>query len=652
MLSHDDRVWCILAPTRKEQGACLGRQSAASLIPPVRQRSALKVRGDRPGGRAERTGGRGRQSRTRSVGGQGEGANERLGGAGGGRGDQVKVAACGAVPSLLSYLWPPRSRPSLSRTTTGRPPGRRSHLPDTRHHAPHFLPGRGRKAQLPQFVLGYHQRQCVRCHRVPPGMVPCQPCPPGPLLIAHQNHPGGAKIILKYAGKDATSAYEPIHPPDALDKNLPPEKHLGVLDSAAASAVKEAAQNRPKTKDELRVEAAHASKLPLSRMLSLRDIEAVARQVLSYKALAYYASAADDELTYQENARAFSRFFFHPRVMRPVSQVDPSTTILGYSSSIPVFVSGAALARLGHPLGEANITRGCGRTGTIQMVSSNASLSYAQIADARVHPTQPLFFQLYKHRNDKIAEQRVREAVELGYNAIFLTVDAVVAGNRERDIRAPFELEEQEREADKPEEHTGGGQAAADLPAKQKKDEDAKDVNLLGTAGALIANDDLDMTWERTIPWLRSVTKLPIVIKGIQSVEDAVLAAEAGVDGILISNHGGRQLEYALPGIEVLYRIRKQRPDIFHRLEVYIDGGARRGTDVLKALCLGAKAVGMGRPFLYAQSAYGEDGVVRTVEILKREIETAMRLLGVQNVSQLVPEMVENVNWQPLVSKL
>ncbi|KAL7285641.1 hypothetical protein ACG7TL_000746 [Trametes sanguinea] len=443
------------------------------------------------------------------------------------------------------------------------------------------------------------------------------------------DHPGGAKIILKYAGKDATSAYEPIHPPDALDKHLPREKHLGVLDSASATAVKDAAQNRPKTKDELRVEAAQATKPPLSRMLSLRDIEDVARQVLSYKALAYYASAADDELTHQENIRAFSRFFFHPRVMRPVSQCDPSTTILGYKSSIPVFVSGAALARLGHPLGEVNITRGCARTGIIQMVSSNASLSYAQIAEARVHPSQPLFFQLYKHRDDRIAEQRVREVVALGYNAIFLTVDAIVAGNRERDIRAPFELEEQEREADKADERKGGGKAAADIPAKQK---DGEGVNLLGTAGALIANDDLDMTWEKTIPWLRSVTKLPIVIKGIQSVQDAVLAAEAGVDGILISNHGGRQLEYALP--------------------VYIDGGVKRGTDVLKALCLGAKAVGMGRPFLYAQSAYGEDGVVRTVDILKREIVTGMRLLGVQTVNQLVPEMVENVNWQPLLSRL
>ena len=194
------------------------------------------------------------------------------------------------------------------------------------------------------------------------------------------------------------------------------------------------------------------------------------------------------------------------------------------------------------------------------MVSSNASLSFAQIAEARVSPEQPLFFQLYKDQDDRIAEERVREVISLGYNAIFLTVDAIVAGNRERDIRAPFELEEQEREADKAADSADKSKSSPDKPAKQEQDESGN-VNLLGTAGALIANDDMDMTWERTIPWLRSITKLPIVVKGVQCVEvsgfasfvicgdmsdapqDAVLAAEAGVDGILISNHGGRQLE-------------------------------------------------------------------------------------------------------------
>ncbi|KAH8109771.1 FMN-dependent dehydrogenase-domain-containing protein [Phellopilus nigrolimitatus] len=451
-------------------------------------------------------------------------------------------------------------------------------------------------------------------------------------------HPGGAKIILKYAGKDATAAYEPIHPPDALEKNLPPQKHLGTLDAGAAQAIEQANAEKKKTQDELRVEKAQKEKPPLSRVLNVREMEEVARKVLSYKAWAYYSSAADDEITLAENIRAFSRLFFHARVLRPISLCEPSTSILGFKSRIPIFVSGAALAKLGHPAGEANITRGCGREGIIQMVSSHASLSYAQIAEARVTADQPLFFQLYKLTGERALE-RVREVERLGYNAIFLTVDASVAGHRELDIHAPFVLADQEREAEL---HAGMG---AEPEQPQEPDVDEKGE---GTAGAMLNSVDRDMSWEKTIPWLRSITKLPIVIKGIQCVEDAILAAEAGVDGILISNHGGS----SLPSIDVLYRLRKQRPDVFSKIEVYMDGGVRRGTDVLKALCLGAKAVGMGRPFLYAQSAYGEAGVERLIRILETEIILGMRLLGARNVNELVPEMVEQVNWQPFVAKL
>ncbi|KAH8113974.1 FMN-dependent dehydrogenase-domain-containing protein [Phellopilus nigrolimitatus] len=432
-------------------------------------------------------------------------------------------------------------------------------------------------------------------------------------------HPGGAKVILKYAGKDATAAYEPIHAPDALEKNLPHQFHLGSLSAVAAQAIEHANAEKKKTLDELRVEKAQKERPPLSRVLNVQEMEEVARKMLSYKAWAYYSSAGDDAITHMENNRAFSRLFFHARVLRPISLCDPSTSILGFKSRIPVFVSGAALAKLGHPAGEANITRGCGRKGLIQMVSSNASLSYAQIAEARVATDQPLFFQLYKHTAERALE-RVREVERLGYNAIFLTVDAPVAGHRELDIHAPFVLADQEREAER---HAGKD---ADPEMPEEPDVDAKNE---GTAGALLSTADRDMSWEKTIPWLRSVTSLPIVIKGIQCVEDAVLAVEAGVDGILISNHGGRQLDL-------------QRPDVFSKIEVYMDGGVRRGTDVLKALCLGAKAVGMGR------TAYGEAGVERLIHILETEIVLGMRLLGARSVGELVPEMVEQVSWQPL----
>ncbi|KZV77493.1 hypothetical protein PENSPDRAFT_679048 [Peniophora sp. CONT] len=454
-------------------------------------------------------------------------------------------------------------------------------------------------------------------------------------------HPGGQKVVLQWAGKDATKVYESIHAPGTIEKTLSADKCLGEISSEAKQAIDVARSAQKKTVDEERVEKALKARPSIDRMLSLFDLENVARQVLSHKALSYYSSAADDEITYHENARAFARFFFHPRVMRAVSRCDPSTTILGYKSSIPVFVSGAALARLGHPEGELNITRGAYKTKIIQMISSNASFSSEQIADGRGSPDQPLFFQFYKHKDNKIAEKRIKDIEAQGYKAIFLTVDAIVAGNRERDNRAPFEIEDMERAAaentDTHLEHDSNAVAIAEGG---------------GHAGALLASDDVDMTWEKTIPWLRSITKLPIVLKGIQCVEDAVFAAEAGVDGIMISNHGGRQLEYALPPIEVLYKLRKQRPDVFTKMEVYIDGGLRRGTDILKALCLGAKAVGMGRPFLYAQSAYGEEGVVRAVRILERELLTGMRLMGAASIADLKPELVERVDWQPVVARL
>ncbi|KAF8845526.1 hypothetical protein BDN67DRAFT_961886 [Paxillus ammoniavirescens] len=443
------------------------------------------------------------------------------------------------------------------------------------------------------------------------------------------DHPGGPQVILDLAGQDATAAYVPIHPSDALEKNIPPEKHLGELDKASIRELSQAKNNKVKTKDELRVEEACQSRPPLSRIINVRDMEEIAKKLLPYKAMAYYASAADDSITHIENARAFSRFFFHPRVMRAVSGCDTSTTMLGHKTSIPIYISSAALARRGHPLGEINLTRGAYKTGIIQIVSTYASVAYGQIASARGSPEQPIFFQLYKLKNEGATARRIREVEALGYKAIVLTVDSLTPPNRELDTRAPHYLEHLERGPN---------------PQHNSEAEEGE-TKTLGTAGGLILCNDNDMTWERTIPWLRGVTKLPIV--------DAVLATEAGCEGIVLSNHGVRLVSSqtdSLPPVEVLYKLRKERPDVFAKTEVYIDGGIRRGTDVLKALCLGAKTVGLGRAFLYAQSAYGEAGVVHLVRMLQRDIKFGMESLGVRSVDQLLPEMVERVDWQPVVA--
>ncbi|KAJ3917614.1 FMN-dependent dehydrogenase-domain-containing protein [Lentinula edodes] len=445
-------------------------------------------------------------------------------------------------------------------------------------------------------------------------------------------HPGGPSIILKYAGRDATSAYEPIHPSDAIQQYLSSAQRLGPLNSTDIQDLEAQERKRERTEDEIKVEQAMKQRPPLNRLLNLADIEDVARKVLPHSALAFFSAGAEDELTLRENARAFDRFFFHGRVMRPVSKCDPSTKILGFHSSLPVFVSGASTAKLGHPLGrlwsgELNITRGCGTANIIQMVCTYASISRAEIAAAAL-PSQTLFFQLYKSTDLAVATNLVQEAEQLGFKAIFLTVDAIVITTRERDVRSPWVLEAQN----------------GNIQYYSEGDPDGA-TNLLGTSSLHVNRNnvlDADMSWQTTISWLRSITKLPIVLKGIQCVEDAVLAAEMGVEGILLSNHG--EINSSLPPLEVLHKIHKQRPDVFEKLE----GGIRRGTDVIKAICLGAKAVGLGRPFLYALSAYGEVGVSKMLSILEREIVTSMRLLGAASIDDLTPELIERVDWEPV----
>jgi len=286
-----------------------------------------------------------------------------------------------------------------------------------------------------------------------------------------------------------------------------------------------------------------------------------------------------------------------------------SSTFLGIPTTLPIFVCPAAMAGLGHPLGEVNITKGAGRTGIIQGISSNASCTVDEIAEARTEG-QPLVYQLYITKDRVASERIVRRVEELGFRAIMFTVDTPVLGKRELDRKSKSMA-------------SGTGEG--------------------NVAGSLAPYFDANIGW-KDIVWLRNITKLPIIIKGIQTVEDVEIAADYGVDGVLLSNHGGRQLDFAPAAIDVLYELRQKRPDLLEKMEVYVDGGVRRGTDVLKALCLGAKGVGLGRPFLYANGAYGEEGVVRVVQILEEEIAIGMRLLGAKTLGELRPEMVHAID--------
>ncbi|KAJ3477832.1 hypothetical protein NLI96_g10195 [Meripilus lineatus] len=429
-------------------------------------------------------------------------------------------------------------------------------------------------------------------------------------------HPGGSKIILKYAGKDATEAYEPIHPPDAITTNLPVEKHLGPVDaSTVVKVVKEV------TEEEKRRQALMDARPPLDNVINLHDFEVVARTVLPEKAWAYYSSASDDEITLRENRMAYQRVWFRPRILRNVDQVDWSTSILGVKSSLPVYISATALGKLGHPDGEICLTRAAAKHGVIQMIATLASCSFDDIIDAAA-PGQEFFLQLYVNRDREITRKYVQHAEQRGVKGLFITVDAPQLGRREKDMRMKFV----------------GDDAGAEV---QKGHEVKKDQ---GVARAISSFIDPTLSW-KDIPWFRKITRMPIILKGIATAEDAILAYESGVQGIVLSNHGGRQLDTSRSGIEVLVevvsalRLRGYFPS--PNFEIYVDGGVRRASDVLKAIALGAKAVGVGRPFLYAFCAYGQDGVERAIQIFREEFEMNMRLLGARTLDELVPEMVD-----------
>ena len=340
------------------------------------------------------------------------------------------------------------------------------------------------------------------------------------------------------------------------------------------------------------------TKPPLASLISTHDFENAASRTLTPKAWAFISSAATDLTTRRRNVSAFADISLRPRTLRDVSSIDLSASMLGRRMRMPLFCSPAAMASLVHPDAEKAIGTACKASGIAQCVSTSASYPLRDIVAAiDAHPVDtphdtPVFFQLYVDKNRDNTRRLIQGARSAGAQALFVTIDAAVPGKREADERVP---------ADVPITSPLSGTAATN---------DAKGSSIGRTMGAFI---DPSLCWA-DIPWLRSVAPgMPIVLKGIQTSEDAVLAMEAGVDGIVVPNHGGRSLDTAPATILILLELRKNCPEIFDRMDVCVDGGIRRGTDIFKALCLGAKAVGIGRGPLFAVN-YGYEGVLKYIE--------------------------------------
>jgi isopentenyl diphosphate isomerase/L-lactate dehydrogenase-like FMN-dependent dehydrogenase len=343
---------------------------------------------------------------------------------------------------------------------------------------------------------------------------------------------------------------------------------------------------------------------------NLLDFEALARERMPQAAFDYVAGGADDEVTLRENRAAFERITFRPRVLRDVSRVEPGTTVLGEPTSFPVLLAPTAFQRLVHPEGEIAAARAAARAGVIFVASTLSSASLEEIAAAG----GPRWFQLYCGRDQEITRNLVERAAAHGYGAICLTVDVPRVGRRERDVR--------NRTALPPEALPANFRTLLPPTAEQR-----------GSAIERLVNEYLvrSLTWD-DVKWVREITDRPLLLKGILTAEDARLAVEHGVQGIVVSNHGGRQLDGAPATVTVLPEIVQA---VQGRAEVLLDGGVRRGTDVVKALALGARAVLIGRPYLWGLAVDGEAGVARVLALLRAEVELALALLGCPSVGDV-----------------
>jgi 4-hydroxymandelate oxidase len=356
--------------------------------------------------------------------------------------------------------------------------------------------------------------------------------------------------------------------------------------------------------------------------VNLADLRAAARRRLDPAHDDFFAGGAGDERTVRDNEAAFDSYRLLPRVLRGVGTRDLRTTLLGETMSMPVLISPTAFHRLAHPDGEAGCARATAAAGTIMVVSMAATTTVEAIAAAATTATpqppttsgpdrQPkLWFQLYPQPDLTFTESLIRRAEAAGCSALVVTVDSPVFGRRERDLRHGF----------------------LDLPDGLRC-ENMRDPET-GEIRPIMMDAGLD--WRR-IEWLRRTTGLPIVVKGILHPADAVLAVEHGVDAVLVSNHGGRQLDGVPASLDALPAVVDA---VAGRLPVLLDGGVRRGTDVLTALALGAVAVGVGRPVLWGLAAGGETGVRQVLELLRADLDRAMALAGVARPAELTPDLI------------
>jgi 4-hydroxymandelate oxidase len=369
----------------------------------------------------------------------------------------------------------------------------------------------------------------------------------------------------------------------------------------------------------------------------IADFEPVARANLSQMAYDYFSSGAEDEVTLRDNMAAFDRIRLRPRMLRGVSERDLSVTVLGQKLATPIGISPMAFMKLAHPDGESAVARAAASRGMVMTLSTMSTTSMEDVIAAHAeytasgaaqeggayrdqHPS-PMWFQLYVYRDREITRGLVERAEAAGYRALVVTVDTPFLGKRLKDVRNRFALPE------------GLTLANLNRPDSARVGQVVQDS---GLAAYIVSRYDSGLTWE-SVEWLRSITKLPVIVKGVLRGDDAALAVQHGASGIIVSNHGGRQLDSAVATIDALAEVVEGANG---GAEVMIDGGVRRGTDVLKALALGAKLVLVGRPVMWGLAVGGERSVKQVLDLLRDELDLAMALSGVKNIAEITMDLL------------
>jgi 4-hydroxymandelate oxidase len=349
--------------------------------------------------------------------------------------------------------------------------------------------------------------------------------------------------------------------------------------------------------------------MDVERSLNIGEVRALAQERLPVEVYEYVAGGAADEVTAAENVAAFTRYRLRPRVLVDVSSIDLGSALLEAPVSMPVGLAPCGWQRFLHPEGEIATARAAGRAGVPLCVSTVATATLEDVADAyRGAGGSVAWFQLYVNQNRHLVEHMLARAATAGYQAVVVTVDLPVGGLREHELRHELEL--------------GDGIEPANFRAFAEEQSPLEFMH---------GFTDPAITWS-DLAWIRQTAGLPVVVKGLLTAEDARLAVEHGAGGIVVSNHGGRQLDRTPASVDVLEEIVAA---VDGDVEIYLDGGIRRGTDVLVALCLGARAVFVGRPYLWGLGAAGERGVERVLDILRTEVANGMALLGAPRIADL-----------------